>query len=363
MSVQAAQWARQRELQLKAINETTKDKRARLVVLIQLEEELLDARRQLEDMNPANAAIRTVEHWHDLLDLPRSLANLEAKVQEVAEELGNTELLNVKHRDNDRVKSATTVSVALGLLYEAKFGVIQQHADAATRTGATQQPRNEELRRKKRVLLKKKTDTYLRYAAKYNRQFRPTPRLKEPSFDEVDNMDVLDPFWDEAALKHLDEPWARCESTKAGIIAFQSKRSCEEELRRLGREARQLILWGIDHQARVEACKANEPGEARVLEWRSIHSGLSKRSCRLWKWWDHGLLDVMNSTAPFVEVDAAFDVNLLTRWKMMVDRTASTWGEILGVPIFWAHEDEEADEELVPEEPGDDDDLHYLYYY
>lgn len=68
-------------------------------------------------------------------------------------------------------------------------------------------------------------------------------------------MDLLDPFWDEAALHHPDEPWAACEETKRGILAFRSQRTAEEDLRRLGREVRQLMLWGLDYQLRVDAAK------------------------------------------------------------------------------------------------------------
>lgn len=40
----AAQWARQKELQSKAISQSVKDRTERLEVLLRLEEELLDAR-------------------------------------------------------------------------------------------------------------------------------------------------------------------------------------------------------------------------------------------------------------------------------------------------------------------------------
>lgn len=106
---------------------------------------------------------------------------------------------------------------------------------------------------KKTAILKSKTETYLRHAKKYNNQFKPQHRLREPTFDEVQAMDILDPFWDEVALNHPDEPWSSCQHTKDGILAFRSQRSCQEELRRLGREVRQLMLWAIDYQARVEA--------------------------------------------------------------------------------------------------------------
>lgn len=116
------QWIRQREMQLKAINVKAKEKRDRLTVLLQLEEELLEARQvliyllnlfkyigmkktysaitlcrtKLEALNAQTALIRTAEHRQQLLDLPRSLAILEDKVQGVTEELGHSELLNAR---------------------------------------------------------------------------------------------------------------------------------------------------------------------------------------------------------------------------------------------------------------------------
>lgn len=124
--------------------------------------------------------------------------------------------------------------------------------------GARQQPRNAELRAKKHEMLKKKHETYLRHARKFNDRFNPAPRLLEPSLEDVLAMDLLDPFWNEGALNHPTEPWATCKSTKDGIVLFRSMRSSEEELRCLGREVRQLMLWGLDYQARVDSSKPNE---------------------------------------------------------------------------------------------------------
>ncbi|EGG01013.1 uncharacterized protein MELLADRAFT_67295 [Melampsora larici-populina 98AG31] len=322
------------------------------------------------------------EHRNDLFDLPRSLANLEAKVQELAQELGNAELANaqrgggrysiiiidfgeVKPLPDDQMKAIMTVQVSMGFLYEAKYDVIQQRANAAIRTvhltnlwrtsGATQQPRNEQLRKKKAALLKTKTDTYLRHARKYNEKFQPAHRLLEPTYDEVVNMDILDPFWDEAALNHPDEAWSSCQSTKEGIIAFQSERSCKEELRQLGREVRQLMLWGLDYQARVDASKPNIAiGEGRMVEWNSIYKGLSRISCRLWQRWSRGLSEVMHSTSQYVEQSANIDQNLMTQWEEMVARTSITFAEIIGVPMFIAHEDGEDDLPEIEEEEEPD---------
>ncbi|EGG06446.1 uncharacterized protein MELLADRAFT_74855 [Melampsora larici-populina 98AG31] len=86
-------------------------------------------------MNAANAEIRTAEQRHELLDLPASLVALEVQIQNVADELGNAELLNVRRGTTDRVKAILGIQVALGFLYEAAMDVIQQKANAAIRTG------------------------------------------------------------------------------------------------------------------------------------------------------------------------------------------------------------------------------------
>ncbi|KAH9823013.1 hypothetical protein DFH28DRAFT_1078159 [Melampsora americana] len=325
------QWAWQREMQLRAISEKSKQKFARLEVFLKLEEELLDACKRMTGINAGNAPIRTAQQRHQLLRLPNSLALLEQQMQRVVEDLGNSELLNVRH---GTVTSAITVQVAMGLLYEAKFDVVQQQADAAIQTGTTNQPRNETLRKKKRLLLKTKTKTYLRHARKYNQCFRPHQPIPEPSFEEISEMDILDPFWNEAALNHPDEPWATCHH-----------RSSEEELRRLGCKVRQMMRWAVDYQAQVKACKPSaKNGELRLIEWRSLYSGLSRQTCRLWKRRERGLHNLIKSTARYVDGSADMDTDLFDQWQAMVARTSATWADILGVPIFWMEDEEEEPE-------------------
>lgn len=50
----------------------------------------------MADLDAIHAPIRTQEQQHELTNLPLSLANLEAQIQDVAEELGNAELLNAR---------------------------------------------------------------------------------------------------------------------------------------------------------------------------------------------------------------------------------------------------------------------------
>ncbi|EGG02720.1 uncharacterized protein MELLADRAFT_66143 [Melampsora larici-populina 98AG31] len=314
------QWNRQQEMQLRAISVRVKEKRERLKVMLQLEENMIEARQKMAELDAIHAPIRTQQQRDDLLNLPTSLANLEIKIQDLAEELGNTQLVNARRGDglyalfictldsgidivcygclDAQIKAVLAVQVALAMLYEAKFGVLQQEADAEMRTGAKQQPRNAELRAKKQGLLRKKTATYLRHAAKYNNRFQPAQRLLEPTFEEV----------------------------------------------------RQLMLWGLDYQARVIGAKPNAAeSNNRLVEWESLYSGLAKRTCWLWKRWDHhGVVEVLHSTSQFVEGSDELDVNLRQQWADMVVHTRAQWEVILGAGIYVVEEEnnvEDFDEE------------------
>ncbi|EGG08994.1 uncharacterized protein MELLADRAFT_104569 [Melampsora larici-populina 98AG31] len=122
-----------------------------------------------------------------------------------------TKLINVWCCDDNQVKAVMTVQVALALLYEAKFDVIQQLANAAIQTGATQQLRNKQLRQKKQI--------------PFGMRLRSIIRMS------------------------------------LGRVARRPRMGsllCEEELRRLGREVRQLIGWATDFQNWVDAIKPNE---------------------------------------------------------------------------------------------------------
>ncbi|EGG08166.1 uncharacterized protein MELLADRAFT_105113 [Melampsora larici-populina 98AG31] len=160
-------------------------------------------------------------------------------------------------------------------------------------------------------------------------------------------MDILDPFLYEIALNHPGKPWSSCKSTRDDIIAFVSQRSCEEELRRLGRKVRQLMLWALDYQGRIDAARPNLANDVRAAEWNSIYTGLTKTACRPWRQWNCGLLDALKSTLKYVHQSADFDRILVVQWPEMVVRTNCTWADIQPVPIFW--EPDSGDEEEFPQ--------------
>ncbi|KAH9816566.1 hypothetical protein DFH28DRAFT_863099, partial [Melampsora americana] len=78
-------------------------------------------------LNVIDAPTRMAKQSHELLNLPGSLVELETKIQELEDKLGNAELLNV-WAGSSEVKAILCVQVALGFLYEAAVDVMQQKA-------------------------------------------------------------------------------------------------------------------------------------------------------------------------------------------------------------------------------------------
>lgn len=125
------QWNRQRDLQSKAISESVQDRTERLGVLLELEEQLFDARcvqtnsidsshityvlfkrvsgisTRMDDLNVRRVAHRTGEQRRGVLNLPGSLATLEKRIQDVAVELGSQEFLQLTGHRGSHLTSFT----------------------------------------------------------------------------------------------------------------------------------------------------------------------------------------------------------------------------------------------------------------
>lgn len=127
--------------------------------------------------------------------------------------------------------------------------------------GTTGQNRMKGRGQKKEASFKQKYNKYHRHVSNYNRAHRPDVPLADPTFEEVKGLPITDVFWDGSGLTHPDEVWATNDDVKTGIQAFLTKRSSVEEMRRMGREVRQLILWALDHQSRVNDTKPEPDGE------------------------------------------------------------------------------------------------------
>ncbi|KAH9822603.1 hypothetical protein DFH28DRAFT_881626, partial [Melampsora americana] len=65
--------------------------------------------------------------------------------------------------------------------------------------------------------------------------------LNCPTFEEVKAFTIDNPFWNVGPLNHTNEPWAMDLAVKQGIQEVLSKRSCTEELCRIGWEIQQMV--------------------------------------------------------------------------------------------------------------------------
>jgi hypothetical protein len=104
----------------------------------------------------------------------------------------------------------------------------------------------------KMKLLKNKWISYNHRAISYNATYTPNPYLPTPTFDEVKSFQINNSFWNIGLLDHPNEPWAIDVETQKGITAYLTITNCDDELRRISREARQALNWAVNMAAKVE---------------------------------------------------------------------------------------------------------------
>ncbi|EGG12986.1 uncharacterized protein MELLADRAFT_101385 [Melampsora larici-populina 98AG31] len=129
------QWERQRLIQQNVINATTRRLKEQMGVLLDLEEDLIEARDTLALLEAGTAALRTQEQQHDLLDLPRTLTSLENKIQNVANELGSQQFRELTGMTDDRAKPRMLLQIAKSKMYGAKVECIEMQCRADGTTG------------------------------------------------------------------------------------------------------------------------------------------------------------------------------------------------------------------------------------
>lgn len=117
--------------------------------------------------------------------------------------------------------------------------------------GTASQQRLKNLMMRKQRLVERKYQSYKNEAEKYNQTFRNTPKIPCPSISVVRSLKLDDNFWDIGELTHPDKPWAVDPDTKVGIQVFLTVRNCEEELRRIAREVRQMIRSALHMEAKI----------------------------------------------------------------------------------------------------------------
>jgi hypothetical protein len=118
--------------------------------------------------------------------------------------------------------------------------------------GTNVQKKMNNLRTLKQAQLRRKHATYVRLAREYNDRFTPGTLLATPSLQEVEGMELGDPFLNFGGLIHSNEPWAVDDATQEGIQAYIDVCRCTEELRRIAKEARQMMNWALGFQKKID---------------------------------------------------------------------------------------------------------------
>lgn len=94
-------------------------------------------------------------------------------------------------------------------------------------------------------MLKTKYETFERNVNKFNTDYPAETPMTFPTLEEVRRLTLLDPFWNIGQLTHPGEAWAVDPNTQDGIKAYRDRDHAMDELRRLARECRQSIKWGV----------------------------------------------------------------------------------------------------------------------
>lgn len=254
--------------------------------------------------------------------------------------------------------------------------------------GTTNQKRSADLKKRKRKALISKRKTYNRRARDYNARFEPATPLPTPSLNEIEGMSITDVFWLGGALTHPDEPWASDVATRAGIKAYLTQRACEEELKRIAREVRQMVKWAVNYQSKVDNAKpVNEEGETKffifksdmkvavrclrccmhllgeleltnsILRVKALHSGISKSSCRLWLRWNSGMTDIVSKTSKHLEETQEESRALLSQWQVLIEGCEEEWARLVQGPCLTTNDTDLAEENVEHDERDVDEDI------
>lgn len=93
--------------------------------------------------------------------------------------------------------------------------------------------------------MKKKWETYRLLSENFNERFNPDTHILCPALEIVKRLPLEDVFWNVGNLTHPDEAWAVDINTQKGIQAHLTITHLQDELSRIARELRQLVLWAL----------------------------------------------------------------------------------------------------------------------
>ncbi|EGG10717.1 uncharacterized protein MELLADRAFT_93554 [Melampsora larici-populina 98AG31] len=374
-------WKEQKTRQLDVINETTKEKRERLLVLLGLEEELVVARcvlkldvtaclfsadakllcsDRLRAIQAKRRRARTEADNNELMALPGTVADVEEQIEAMANELGGVQFRDLADASRDQRNALLTISLARGKLYESRVGLTEARLRRHRHTGARQQQYMAKHLGDRTKDVRVKHQTYQRRVDKYREDFPDAVQPKMPDLAAVMSMEMDDPFWNRG--EEAPEDREAGERDRVGIASFLSERSAREELRRIAREVRQMTGWANMYYGRVQGLKRrSEQAEGATLRNRlkSLYNIVSKKMCRLWKKWSNGLKQALQDTRAYLQGTTEQDQGLKVGFDTVSEWANTEWKTMAGKPAIQAEEpdvyeeEEEAEYEMLYDMNGE----------
>ncbi|KAH9815483.1 hypothetical protein DFH28DRAFT_1126225 [Melampsora americana] len=404
----ANQWTRQKSLQMSAMSDETVLKfEEQLTELLDLEEKLRDSHNQLSRLQRSRIENRSTAEHEQVITLPGSIVALEEAIAGVVSDLGSEEFRNLTHAQSPKARSLIRVRIAKRKLYEAKVGILEaQKRWEKHGQGTRVQQSLKQFMQNKQSFFKRKFDTFKLQVSKYN-SIVPLSELPCPLYDEAKGMSIEDPFWNSGALSHPNEAWAVDQGTKDGIYAFLPQQSCAEELRRIGREVRQMMLYALQTDEKLDSlrdlsfkdwdpeCHGKDspidlvqPGGRQAKEvWNesrtilnAVYVNLRQSHSREWMGWNSHMVELLRGTSEYSKSTVEFDDRLVLHWGRLIVKCKTQWEINVNAPsleaetldyqemleqrmLLWGEEEEEMRvprEELEVDEEGeveDDKDL------
>ncbi|EGG00362.1 uncharacterized protein MELLADRAFT_93351 [Melampsora larici-populina 98AG31] len=306
--------------------------------MLGLEEELILARERLKGIQLKRRRARTQADNIDLMSLPTTVANIEEQIEAMASALGGAEFRRLAGATKDQNNALLTLSLARALLYEAKVGLVEARLRRHRHTGTRLQQYLAKHLGDKTKNVRTKYHTYMRRVDSYAIDFPDAVQPQSPELAEVMAMTLDDPFWNRGEL----DPAAGEEDdmNRIGIESFLSRRSAGEELRRIGREARQMTAWSNMYYERVVALgrKVDEAVGSIQSRLRSLYNIVKRQTCKLWKQWGRDLPQQLQDTATYLEGQHDLDEALKEKFATVTSWADQEWKTLAEKPIIQAEE-------------------------
>ncbi|KAI7942193.1 hypothetical protein MJO28_012220 [Puccinia striiformis f. sp. tritici] len=379
------QWDRQRAIQL-AVMETATEKEMldQIEELVELEDKLREANRELHELRQTRRRRRTTVQSHRLEQIPETLTFIEAEIGSLVAELGSENFRNLPGASNAQSKALIKLKISKSKLYEAKVGVVEMQRKWDTGGSGTRvQARYKKQMNEKVRLLKNKWLAYDHRAQNYNSEFTLPTALETPTLEEVKSFGMEDAFWNMGPVSHPNEPWAIDLNIQKGISAYLTLIHCQDELNRISREARQAVKWAIQRdkkmeeiytalnsenqetdvltetQTRMANISSNHHFQKSVLQ--SIFQNSAKRHCRLWMSWNQKCRELLSWSNKYVIDQTDENSNLLEHWDSLIVKSQDMWEKLVkGESVIMEfgdqadHEEEEIlDQEVLEHQGGE----------